>query len=69
MKSKNKFLMISYLESVFYLRSQLLRDADNFSMSNSVELRTPFVDIEVFEKLFQSLCFQKIIKLNIQILF
>ena len=59
LKSKNKFLMISYLESVFYLRSQLLRDADNFSMSNSVELRTPFVDIEVFRKALSITMFSK----------
>ena len=44
------FLIISYLETCFYLRSQLLRDADNFSMKNSLELRTPFVDIVLYKK-------------------
>lgn len=39
---------ISYLESTFYMRSQLLKDGDYFSMSNSVELRTPFVDIDMY---------------------
>jgi asparagine synthase (glutamine-hydrolysing) len=38
---------VSYLELSFYLRNQLLRDADIFSSANSVELRVPFVDLEV----------------------
>jgi asparagine synthase (glutamine-hydrolysing) len=35
------------LEVAFYLRTQLLRDADVFSSANSVELRVPFLDREV----------------------
>jgi len=35
---------ISYLESCFYMRNQLLRDSDVFSMAHSLELRVPFVD-------------------------
>ena len=35
---------ISFLESVFYMRNQLLRDSDIFSMMHSLELRVPFVD-------------------------
>lgn len=46
----NNKIIISYLETIFYLKSQLLRDADNFSMANSVELRTPFVDINLYRK-------------------
>ncbi len=38
---------VSALEVGFYLRSQLLRDADVFSSANSVELRVPFLDLEV----------------------
>jgi asparagine synthase (glutamine-hydrolysing) len=38
---------VSALEIGFYLRSQLLRDADIFSSANSVELRVPFLDVEV----------------------
>jgi asparagine synthase (glutamine-hydrolysing) len=38
---------ISALEVAFYLRSQLLHDADVFASANSVELRVPFVDLEV----------------------
>src|SRR5262249_29774230 len=38
---------VSALEVAFYMRSQLLRDADVFSSANSVELRVPFLDVEV----------------------
>ena len=55
----SQFLMISYLETTFYLKSQLLRDADNFSMKNSLELRTPFVDKLVYKKSLRILMKQK----------
>ncbi len=35
---------VSFLESTFYMRNQLLRDSDVFSMAHSLELRVPFVD-------------------------
>lgn len=35
---------ISYLESTLYMKNQLLRDSDIFSMAHSLELRVPFVD-------------------------
>jgi asparagine synthase (glutamine-hydrolysing) len=35
---------VGALESVFYMRNQLLRDSDWTSMAHSVELRTPLVD-------------------------
>lgn len=35
---------VSFLESCFYMRNQLLRDSDVFSMAHSLELRVPFVD-------------------------
>jgi len=41
-------LQISVLESRFYLRHQLLRDADWASMAHSLELRTPLVDRELY---------------------
>jgi asparagine synthase (glutamine-hydrolysing) len=41
------FRRVSALEVGFYLRSQLLHDADVFASANSVELRVPFVDVEV----------------------
>jgi asparagine synthase (glutamine-hydrolysing) len=39
----NDFQKLGALELQFYARNQLLRDADVFSMANSVELRVPFL--------------------------
>ena len=44
------FLKISSLESCFYMRNQLLRDADWAGMAHSLEIRTPFVDIHFLKK-------------------
>jgi asparagine synthase (glutamine-hydrolysing) len=41
------FRKIASCELFFYMANQLLRDADVFSMANSVELRVPFLDLEV----------------------
>jgi asparagine synthase (glutamine-hydrolysing) len=38
------YLALSLMDSVLYLRNQLLRDSDWASMAHSVELRTPLVD-------------------------
>jgi asparagine synthase (glutamine-hydrolysing) len=38
---------VSYLELTFYMRNQLLRDADVFSSAVAVEMRVPFLDIDV----------------------
>lgn len=38
---------VSLLESVHYLRNQLLRDSDWASMGHSLELRTPLIDAEL----------------------
>ena len=35
---------VSMMESCVYMRNQLLRDSDVFSMAHSLELRVPFVD-------------------------
>ena len=48
---KEKKLAIMYLEIKYYLCSKILRDSDWASMSNSVEMRTPFVDWFFFKKL------------------
>jgi asparagine synthase (glutamine-hydrolysing) len=45
----NNFQKVSALELQFYARNQLLRDADVFSMANSVELRVPFLDTKLIE--------------------
>lgn len=42
---------VSYLESIKYLKNQLLRDSDWTSMAHSVELRTPFVDTHFLSKI------------------
>jgi asparagine synthase (glutamine-hydrolysing) len=43
------FQKMAALELQFYARNQLLRDADVFSMANSVELRVPFMDTRLIE--------------------
>src|SRR5262249_6838617 len=43
------FQRATVLESTMYMRSQLLRDMDNFSMAHSIELRAPFLDHRLFE--------------------
>ena len=45
----NDFQKIAALELGVYMRNQLLRDADVFSMANSVELRVPFLDLRLLE--------------------
>jgi asparagine synthase (glutamine-hydrolysing) len=40
---------VSMMESCYYMRNQLLRDSDVFSMAHSVELRVPFVDHRLYE--------------------
>lgn len=41
-------LAVSVLETQFYMRNQLLRDADWAGMAHSLEIRTPLVDIGLF---------------------
>ncbi len=40
---------VAYLESTRYMRSQLLRDSDVFSMAHGLELRVPFADSRLFD--------------------
>jgi asparagine synthase (glutamine-hydrolysing) len=42
---------VSFLELSRYMRNQLLRDSDVFSMAHGLELRVPFVDIRLFRTL------------------
>lgn len=44
-------LKVSALESAFYMRNQLLRDADWAGMAHSLEIRTPLVDVALFRAL------------------
>jgi asparagine synthase (glutamine-hydrolysing) len=44
---KNPRLRVSALEMNWYMRNQLLRDADWAGMAHSVEIRVPFVDVDL----------------------
>ena len=48
---KNQFARIATLEASLYMRNQLLRDADWAGMAHSLEIRTPFVDIQLLKTL------------------
>ena len=50
-KPKATWRHVAALEARFYLRNQLLRDADWAGMTHSLEIRTPFVDIETLKTL------------------
>ena len=50
-KIRDDFSKISFLESVFYMSGQLLRDVDVFSMVHSLEIRVPFVNHQLIEAL------------------
>jgi asparagine synthase (glutamine-hydrolysing) len=47
----NDHCRIMALEFKWYMQNRLLRDSDWAGMAHSVEIRTPWVDIEVFRKL------------------
>ncbi len=49
--STNPVLALAQLESVNYMRNQLLRDCDWASMDHSVEIRTPLVDTALLSSL------------------
>ena len=44
---KNPRLKVSALEMSWYMRNQLLRDSDWAGMAHSVEIRVPFVDVDL----------------------
>jgi asparagine synthase (glutamine-hydrolysing) len=48
---KSNTLKTTALEITWYMRNQLLRDADWAGMANSLEIRTPFVDINFAKSL------------------
>jgi asparagine synthase (glutamine-hydrolysing) len=49
-------LKVSALETGWYLRNQLLRDADWAGMAHGLEIRTPLVDIGLFRACLPALC-------------
>ncbi len=55
---RSKRFQISALDIQWYMRNQLLRDSDWASMSHSLEIRVPFVDVTFFENVI-ALCAKK----------
>jgi len=43
-------LALGQIESMTYMRNQLLRDSDWASMAHSIELRTPLVDVRLLQQ-------------------
>jgi len=50
---------VARLESRLYLGSQLLRDLDVMSMAHGLEVRVPFVDHELVERVWPELAFHR----------
>ena len=47
----NVHSQVSFLETSWYMRNQLQRDSDWASMAHSLELRTPFIDIDMVNRI------------------
>jgi asparagine synthase (glutamine-hydrolysing) len=45
------YAQVAALESCWYMRNQLLRDTDWSSMAHSLEVRVPYVDVRVLERI------------------
>lgn len=50
-KAQTDFLKVSALEMSYYMRTQLLRDADWAGMAHSIEIRVPLVDMVLLRQL------------------
>jgi asparagine synthase (glutamine-hydrolysing) len=50
-RSYSSLAEVAALETAIYLQNMLLRDADNMSMRNSLEVRFPFLDYRLVEML------------------
>ena len=50
-EEQRDFLRVSALEMTYYMRTQLLRDADWAGMAHSVEIRVPFVDMGLMRQM------------------
>ncbi len=51
-READKINKISFLETVSYMLSTLLRDADQMSMAHALEVRVPLIDFELIETMF-----------------
>ena len=49
----NEAAIAGWLEITRYMRNQLLRDSDLFSMAQGIELRVPFVDVRLADALLE----------------
>ncbi len=49
--SQNPVATVASLEATLYMRNQLLRDADWAGMGHSLEIRVPFVDIDLLKSI------------------
>jgi asparagine synthase (glutamine-hydrolysing) len=49
--ARSEHAQIAALESCWYMRNQLLRDTDWSSMAHGVEVRVPFVDLALIQRL------------------
>jgi asparagine synthase (glutamine-hydrolysing) len=58
------FQAVSALELAWYMRNQLLRDSDWAGMAHSIEIRVPFVDVELFRSLAPYMASQPVSKLD-----
>jgi asparagine synthase (glutamine-hydrolysing) len=47
------FSSVARLDAAFYLQNILLRDSDVFGMANSLEIRVPFLDLDLVEWAFR----------------
>jgi asparagine synthase (glutamine-hydrolysing) len=53
---RTPYSQVSTLEMCWYMRSMLLRDSDWASMAHGLELRVPFVDTTLLERLAPAIC-------------
>lgn len=54
---KSNHLKVSALEMSWYMRNQLLRDADWAGMAHSLEIRVPFIDLKLLQNIAPFLCY------------
>jgi len=55
LEGKKNFLRVAALESSLYMRNQLLRDADWAGMAHSIEIRVPYVHVDLLARVVSSL--------------
>ena len=66
-KDKNDIIKMQMIDINFWLANDILQKADRMSMANSLEVRVPFIDIEVFKVANQMTTDKKITKENTKV--